>query len=67
MALCVVSGTGAAIVSGKRYPLKAGTLILIEHGDAHEIRNTGSRPLRTVNVYVPPAYHKSGEPLPQGQ
>jgi len=65
--LYVVSGTGAAIVSGKRYPLRAGTLILIEHGDTHEIRNTSRQPLRTLNVYVPPAYRKSGDPLPSGR
>jgi len=39
--LYVVSGMGTAIVKGKRYPLRAGTLMLIEKGDAHEIRNTG--------------------------
>jgi len=65
--LFVVSGTGAARVNGKRCPLRAGTLLLIERGDAHEIRNTGRGPLRTVNVYVPPAYTKNGEPLPRGR
>src|SRR5437868_10579229 len=54
--LFVVSGTGTAVVNGKRYPLRAGTLVLIERGDTHEIRNTGRGPLRTLNVYVPPAY-----------
>jgi mannose-6-phosphate isomerase-like protein (cupin superfamily) len=65
--LYVVAGTGAATVNGKRYPLRAGRLILIEHGDTHEIRNTGRGPLRTLNVYVPPAYTKSGDPLPRGR
>ena len=61
--LFVVSGTGTARVNGRRYPLRAGTLILIEHRDRHEIRNTGRRPLRTLNFYVPPAYTKDGEDL----
>src|SRR2546421_12271828 len=65
--LYVVSGSGAATVNGKRYPLRAGTLLLIEHGDTHEIRNTGRTPLRTLNVYVPPAYTPDGEPLPRGR
>ena len=65
--LYVASGIGTAIIKGKRYPLRAGTLILIERGDAHEIRNTGKSKLRTVNIYVPPAYRKSGEPLPRGR
>lgn len=62
--LLVVSGTGSARVNGKRLPLRAGTLLLIEHRDRHEIRNTGRTLLRTLNVYIPPAYTKSGDELP---
>lgn len=62
--LYVVSGTGSAVVNGKRYALSPGTLMLIEHGDKHEIKNTGQELLRTLNVYVPPAYTKSGDELP---
>src|SRR5512142_118574 len=51
--LFVQSGTGTAIVEGRRHPLRAGSLLLIERGDVHEIRNTGRRPLRTLNIYVP--------------
>lgn len=65
--LYVVSGTGVAIVEGKRRPLQAGTLILIERGETHEIRNTGRNLLRTLDLYVPPAYTKSGDPLPRGR
>jgi mannose-6-phosphate isomerase-like protein (cupin superfamily) len=65
--LYVVAGTGVAIINGKRRPLRAGVLVLIEHGDTHEIRNNGRGPLRTLNFYVPPAYTKSGEPLPRGR
>ena len=65
--LYVVAGMGVAIINGKRHPLKAGVLVLIEHGDMHEIRNTGRGPLRTLNSYVPPAYTKSGDPLPRGR
>src|SRR5689334_1700510 len=59
--LYVLTGTGVATVNGKRCPLKAGTLVLIEKGDTHEIRNTGRGALRTLNVYVPPAYTEEGE------
>lgn len=62
--LYVVSGTGLALVNRRRYALKRGTLMLIEHGDRHEIRNTGRTLLRTLNFYVPPAYDKDGEELP---
>jgi len=54
--LYVVSGTGVAVVEGEQVRLRAGTLVLIQRGDRHEIRNTGDRPLQTLNVYVPPAY-----------
>jgi len=32
--------------------------------DEHEVMATGREPLRTLNVYVPPAYTKGGVQLP---
>jgi mannose-6-phosphate isomerase-like protein (cupin superfamily) len=65
--LFVESGTGVAIVAGTRVPLRSGTIVLIERGDTHEIRNTGRTPLKTLNIYVPPAYTSSGDELPRGR
>jgi mannose-6-phosphate isomerase-like protein (cupin superfamily) len=65
--LFVVSGRGAGIVNGRRKALREGSLLLIEKGDTHEIRNTGRTPLKTVNIYVPPAYRSDGEELPRGR
>ncbi len=65
--LFVVSGTGRALVNGKPQRLSAGTLMLIEHGERHEIRNTGRGLLRTLNLYVPPAYRRDGSALPRGR
>src|SRR5687768_9846813 len=65
--LFVKSGRGVAIVNGRRVALKAGSLLLVERGDRHEIRNTGRTPLATLNVYVPPAYTKAGDELPPGR
>lgn len=62
--LYIVSGRGVAIVKGRRFALTPGTLLLIEHGDRHEIRNTGRDLLKTLNIYSPPAYTKQGEELP---
>lgn len=62
--LFVVSGKGSATVAGKRIALKASSLLLIERGQNHAIRNTGSTKLVTLNFYVPPAYSKSGAELP---
>lgn len=65
--LFVVEGRGTATVNGQRHALGPGTLMLIEHGDRHEVRNTGDQLLRTLNFYVPPAYDEDGEELPAGQ
>jgi hypothetical protein len=46
--------------------LRLGSLLLIKRGEIHEIRNAGRRPMRTLNVSVPPAYTWGGEPLPPG-
>ncbi len=65
--LYVIAGTGVAIVNDERVELRTGTLLLIEHGDKHEIRNLGSEPLKTLNIYVPPAYTKEGDELEAGR
>jgi mannose-6-phosphate isomerase-like protein (cupin superfamily) len=62
--LYVVSGEGEARgPKRKRIRLQPGTLLLIEKGEPHEIANTGSLPLVTLNIYAPPAYDDDGEPL----
>lgn len=65
--LYVVSGTGLAVVEGAQHKLHGGSLLVIERGEAHEIRCIGDEPLRTVNFYSPPAYAETGEPLPAGE
>ncbi len=65
--LFVVAGGGTATVGGRRQQLRTGSLLLIERGTTHEIRNTGRTPLRTLNVYVPPAYTPAGDELPRGK
>lgn len=63
----VVSGTGQAIVAGRRTALGANTLLLIERGETHEIRNTGRMPLKALTFYTPPAYTKRGTPRWRGR
>ena len=65
--LFVVSGTGVAHVDERRVALRAGSLLLIEHGDRHEIRNNGRGKLVTLNFYVPPAYSSQGDELRAGK
>ena len=65
--LFVLSGTGTATVNRRKHALRAGTLLLIERGDEHEICNTGRGLLRTLNFYVPPAYDRAGDELSAGR
>ena len=65
--LYVIDGRGDARVKRHRYKLVRGTLIFIAKGERHEIKNTGRKPLRTINFYAPPAYSVSGDPLPRGK
>ena len=65
--LFVVEGKGTAIINGHRHSLRSGSLLLIEHGDRHEIRNDGTQDLLTLNFYVPPGYSVDGNELPAGQ
>ncbi len=62
----VISGSGEVTTAkrGARHQtvkLKRDDLVVIEKGERHQIRNTGVAPLRTLNLYVPPAYTQGGE------
>jgi mannose-6-phosphate isomerase-like protein (cupin superfamily) len=65
--LFVLSGSGEALVGGKRHKLSAGSLLLIERKEKHQVSNTGRGLLRTLNFYVPPAYRRDGNPRSRGK
>jgi mannose-6-phosphate isomerase-like protein (cupin superfamily) len=65
--LYVQSGEGEAKINDHSHPIEAGSLVLIQRGDRHEIRNTGSTSLNTLNIYLPPAYTPDGDELPRGK
>lgn len=50
----VLEGRGRVIVAGHRLPIEAGTAVLIEPGEEHELENSGKAPLRTLHVLAPP-------------
>ena len=58
--LYVVDGEGEAVIADETVALGPNTLLLIERGETHEIRNTGDGPLETLNFYVPPEYAPHG-------
>jgi mannose-6-phosphate isomerase-like protein (cupin superfamily) len=59
--LFVVSGAGKALVNKRQIDLRPKSLLLISKGEVHQIKNTGRRPLVTLNFYAPPAYSRDGE------
>jgi mannose-6-phosphate isomerase-like protein (cupin superfamily) len=59
--LYVIAGTGTARVNRRTVKLRPGTLLLIERREPHQIRAGRSR-LVTLNIYVPAAYRRDGEP-----
>ena len=63
----VVSGTGHATTGRRRVALKAGSLLLVEKDEPHQIMCTGRKPLVTVNFYAPPAYTADGELRPRAK
>lgn len=65
--LIITQGTGIAVVNGSKLALKVGTILLVEAGDTHEIRNTGRGLLKTISIYLPPAYDAEGEELLAGK
>src|ERR1051325_11245033 len=65
--LYVVSGSGVAVLGGRTHRIKAGSVVFVERGTTHEIRHTGRKTLKTLNVYVPPAYRPDGGELPRGR
>jgi oxalate decarboxylase/phosphoglucose isomerase-like protein (cupin superfamily) len=70
--LFVVGGEGVAIVTPgdgdqREIALRTGTLLVIEHGERHEIRNDGDAPLQTLNFYYPPAFDRDGNPVGPGK
>jgi mannose-6-phosphate isomerase-like protein (cupin superfamily) len=57
----VIAGSGRARTRSKSIAIKAGSLVLIEKNESHQITNTGRRPLVTINLYAPAAYTPDGE------
>lgn len=63
----VLEGQGVAICGGKELPLSKGKALLLNPGNEHVIRNTGSGKLYTLTVMTPnegfAELIRSGEPV----
>src|SRR5688500_16802089 len=65
--LLVLSGPGRAKVGRRTVALKAGSLLVVEKGEIHQVKNPGRKaPLVTLNFYAPPAYKPGGKPRVAG-
>jgi mannose-6-phosphate isomerase-like protein (cupin superfamily) len=62
--LYVISGRGQATVGHRSFPIKEGSLLLIEKREKHRVVNTGSKQLVTLNFYAPPAYRSANQVKP---
>ena len=63
--LFVVAGLGTAVVVSKegtrrKVKLGRGSLLVIEQGELHQIKNSGQKPFVSINFYLPPAYRSDG-------
>jgi len=56
LGLYVLEGEGRARVADQELTLRPGDLLLIEAGEAHQIAGAGGQPLKTLDIYAPPAY-----------
>jgi mannose-6-phosphate isomerase-like protein (cupin superfamily) len=70
--LFVVGGRGEVLIGcdddeRRHVELEPGMLLVIEHGERHEVRNTGEELLRTLNFYNPPAFDAEGDPVGPGR
>lgn len=54
--LSVVSGQGESVLDGRGKPFETGDVVAVPAGMRHNIRNTGTDPLKLFTVYAPPQH-----------
>lgn len=50
------TGTGEVVIDGVANPVKADDGVIVPAGAEHNVRNTGSEPLRLYTIYGPPEH-----------
>jgi len=53
----VEAGQGISVLDGKEHEIKDGTALVIPAGMEHNIKNTGTEPLKLYSIYATP-HHK---------
>jgi len=54
--LYVIAGELEAEIGSDRATLRPGDAVIVPAGAPHRFHNAGNEPVRTLNVYAPPAY-----------
>jgi mannose-6-phosphate isomerase-like protein (cupin superfamily) len=55
----VEGGRGEVVIDGRATPIAGGTAIVVPAGALHNVRNSGTDPLKLYTVYAPP-HHEDG-------
>jgi mannose-6-phosphate isomerase-like protein (cupin superfamily) len=55
----VEAGEGEVLIDGNRSAVRSDMAIIVPAGARHNVRNTGSEPLKVYTIYAPPE-HKHG-------
>lgn len=55
----IEAGSGELVLDGRRSAIHAGSAIVVPAGARHNLRNTGSVPLKLYTLYAPP-HHRDG-------
>lgn len=50
------AGTGEVMVDDNTYQVKADDAVIVPQGARHNVRNTGSEPLKMYTIYGPPEH-----------
>ncbi len=52
----IEKGRGAAVIDGVTHKVKDGDCVVVPAGAAHNLTNTGDKPLRLYTLYGPPEH-----------
>ena len=55
----VEKGKGVVLIDGRQSPIESDTAIIVPAGARHNVKNTGTTPLRLYTLYAPPE-HEDG-------
>lgn len=54
--LAFVAGEGDAVIEGKSFSVRAGSVVVVPSGTRHNFIATGGSPLKLYTVYTPPEH-----------